>query len=432
VVLVYVLARRRCDPFFAVVLASLLLFMGSAWQNTMWAFQIGFIGSVVAGLLALLLIERDDRLGDLGAAASLGLAVLSSGVGIPFLAAVGIELLLQPRRWSRLASVAGPAVAAYGIWALRYGDSQAELDRLDSAGDYMAEGTAGSFAGLLGADMDWGRTFAGAGAVLLLVAVATGRVRSPRLAASATGLCAFFFLTAIGRGANATASRYLYIGGVFILLGAAELLRGVKPRPVVMALVLLGAACGIKANLAILDAGTGGLEAEAGAMRAELAAVEIARDRVPADHFPDTRLLPTVKAGPYLAAVDDLGSPAFDDDELQRAPDADRAGADRVLLQSLVVDVAVDDAPRDPPTTCRAIAPAESVELATPRASVITDRETEVRLRRFSDTAVIVPIAVTPFAPTAVTVEIPADRSQVPWRIEASEPALLCVPPVTG
>ena len=62
--------------------AGLFLFLGSGYQNIVWAFQIGFVGSLVFGLAHLLLIDHDggfDRRDALGLAFGLA-GLMCSGV----------------------------------------------------------------------------------------------------------------------------------------------------------------------------------------------------------------------------------------------------------------------------------------------------------------------------------------------------------------
>src|SRR5260370_40871261 len=58
VVLLFELVRRRAGDVIGIGAAVLLLVMGAAWENLLWAFQIGFVGSLACGLAALILIPR--------------------------------------------------------------------------------------------------------------------------------------------------------------------------------------------------------------------------------------------------------------------------------------------------------------------------------------------------------------------------------------
>ena len=70
------------------------------------------------------------------------------------------------------------------------------------------------------------------------------------------------------------------------------------------------------------------------AVRASLAAVEVAAPVVAPTFVPEPLNAPQVTAGPYLAAVRDLGSPALTLPELERAPAGTRSHSDQVLEQA--------------------------------------------------------------------------------------------------
>ena len=48
VILLFVLVRRRVGGAVAVIAAASLLFLGGAWQDLLWAFQITYLGSIAA------------------------------------------------------------------------------------------------------------------------------------------------------------------------------------------------------------------------------------------------------------------------------------------------------------------------------------------------------------------------------------------------
>src|ERR1700674_1740118 len=56
VVLLFTLIRRRSGDLPAFAAALTLLVLGSGSTNIVWAFQLGFVGSVAFGLLAMLLL----------------------------------------------------------------------------------------------------------------------------------------------------------------------------------------------------------------------------------------------------------------------------------------------------------------------------------------------------------------------------------------
>ena len=67
VVLLFVYARRRVGDLLALGAAAVVALLGPAWPDILWPFQIGFLGSLAAGIGALLCLDRADRRGDIGA-----------------------------------------------------------------------------------------------------------------------------------------------------------------------------------------------------------------------------------------------------------------------------------------------------------------------------------------------------------------------------
>ncbi len=146
--LLFVLLRRRLSPVVAAALASVVMLLGPAWQDLLWPFQIGFLGSIAAGLGALVLLDRRRTRSDLLAAACLTLAVFCSGVGISVLVGVTVELLWRRSSWHRLWVTLAPA-ALFGVWYLTKGRGSTPVIRPGlSAGAHFVGAAA---AGVLGA-----------------------------------------------------------------------------------------------------------------------------------------------------------------------------------------------------------------------------------------------------------------------------------------
>src|SRR5438445_181195 len=80
--LVFVYARPRVGAYLALLAAALILFFGPGWQDILWPFQMAWLIAVAAGVGALLLLDRRDRAGDIGACALLGVALASAGPGL--------------------------------------------------------------------------------------------------------------------------------------------------------------------------------------------------------------------------------------------------------------------------------------------------------------------------------------------------------------
>ena len=315
--LLFVYLRRRTQPWFAVGATIVVLFLGYAYQDLLWPFQIQFIGAVAAGLAAFLLLDRHDRVGDVGAAFALGVAMACSGVGLPFVGAIGLELLMRRATWRRLWIALAP-LALWGIWFLQYGESQVKASNIDLVPGSAARMGATAIGALAGLTTDDGRFLLGAlGAIVLVVLAADGRI-SPRFAAVLALPLGYWVITALSRAQynEPDASRYVYPGAIFLVLVLSELVPraripggrvGVIASAVVL-LVILGFS--LHGNLDQLRQGAAGLRDTSAYVKAELRAVELARGRVDAAFRPDPIRAPQVAAGGYLAAVDDLGSPA--------------------------------------------------------------------------------------------------------------------------
>jgi hypothetical protein len=437
--LLYVLARRRLGPAQALVPTALLLFMGTAFQDLLWPFQIGFLGSVAGGLGALALLEGEGRRTDMAAAALLVWSVSSSGAGVAFVVACAVALLARGT-WRRLWIVGVPA-GVFLVWYLGWGSSEhVTTDAVVAAPQYVANAAAGAVAGIAGfRDLSWGPPLA----VALLAGLAVAWRRrglaqpTPMLLAAAAGALTFWGLSALIRSdsPDPAASRYLYIGAVFIFLIAAEAGAAARIRgtwQILAALVVGGALIG---NLGVLRAGERGMRGADNSVRAALGAVEIAAPVVSPGFAPSPRLAPQVAAGPYLAAVHDLGSPALTVPELERAPGSMQMTADQTLVLGERLGAAhagagsTSSCAHALPLTRNAPAqlsanPGTTVTIAVPAGHIAT-----AEVRRFAAAFQPAPLALIRGG-TAAAIAFPADRApQVAWhlRLLSSAPLAVCM-----
>ena len=101
-VLLRVIMRRvGVGPWIATVAAATFILFGPGEQNIIWAFQIGFTGSLVFGLTQLILVDHDggiDWRDGLGVVAGV-LSLMSSGVGIVMVIVVGVAALAANAGW---------------------------------------------------------------------------------------------------------------------------------------------------------------------------------------------------------------------------------------------------------------------------------------------------------------------------------------------
>jgi hypothetical protein len=236
---------RRCllegvDPWGTTALGLLLALLGSAAEDLTWAFQIGFLGSLAFGLIALELVER---LGP-GAATSVGAALaavaslMCSDVGVAMLAAFAVLALVR-RGWRQATLLVAPPTLAFVVWFVLVG-------RTGLAGDPITKKIILGIPRFVWEDARaYHMTYLAPLLMISLLAwVAWGGrrlyQRHPIVLVMLAGDVVFHVLTALGRerlGEAFSPSRYVYIDAVFLLpvlgiaLGWRSLAAGAKVGP---------------------------------------------------------------------------------------------------------------------------------------------------------------------------------------------------------
>jgi len=447
----FVYVRRRLGPWPALLAATLLLFLGPAWQDLLWPFQITLVGSALCGLAALLVLEGGDRRWDPAACALLILAFGFSSLGLPFAVAAGVEILLRRRErgLGRLYVVAVPLLL-YAGWYVGWGHdapSQVSADNVLDSPRYAGEGLVASLDALfaLGTIFDepvarsqWSLPLL----IALLALVAYGGFRGrgftrglwPVLAGGA----GFWLLAGFNEmaGREPYSSRYLYVGVLFLLLVAANLLERVRMNR--LGLVAAGAVTLVVVgfNLVPLREGRDFFQQQTVLTRSDLGAIEIAAGTVePGFRLPPeisgTVFLNEIEAAEYLRAVDEYGSPAYSPAELAAAPEEGRRQADLVLANALPLGIETGLAPSPAAGRCVRMSAGDTKRGLPLSPGLMTIHipakgEGAVRLRRFAATEWPLRAEELPAGSTA-RLFIPRDRSQRPWRLQV-EPlsALLC------
>lgn len=329
--LIYLMAARRIPRLPALLASALILFLGSAWEDLLWGFQVGYLLSAAGGLATWVLLEQRRRFSDLAAMLCLVVSAGSSSLGIAIMIGVAVELAKER---SRLWIVIVP-VLLYGLWYLGYGVSQVTEASLIHAPGFAADMAGAAFGGLAGHDLEWGRPMALLGLLIVLRHLFGDIKISARLTGLlATGL-ALWAITAAARSTISPpdSSRYIYLGAIVIVLIGVELLRGVAITPRASAVsALIVAFCGVS-GLTLLHSGSVGWRATSHTVTAELGALELAARYAPATYRPDPIYAPPVMAGEYLQAVKRIGStPADSPAEIQTAESSARTSADSVLF----------------------------------------------------------------------------------------------------
>ena len=113
--LFFAFTKRRVGGALAVGPSVLLLFLGAAWVDTLTPVGITHVYCVMAGLAALLALDRRDRLGDVLGCALLVVAVATFSIGLSFAIGVAVAVLLREDRWRRAWIFAIP-LGLYVLW----------------------------------------------------------------------------------------------------------------------------------------------------------------------------------------------------------------------------------------------------------------------------------------------------------------------------
>lgn len=452
--LVFAYVSRRLGPWFGLFAATLILFLGPAWELMLWPFEIILLGSILFGLAMLLALERGDRRGDVLACVCLAVSFGFSSLGITFAVAALVAILISPReRWRSRAFVFVIPVALFAVWYLGWGhnaESHLALRNVLASPRFVAESIAAGVGNLfgLGNNPVGGATETFWGAILLVAIVALVWARQlrrpgfdpgfwPVAAAAATN----WFLTAFNQmpGREPVSSRYQYTSAIFILLMLANLLS--KERFGRRA-VLVGAAVTLLAigpNLVVLKDGSDFFETQSVLTRADTGAIEIARRTVAPEfelgpEVAGTTGLVDVFAGKYLEAVDEYGSPAYTPGELETAPAYARKQADIVLGQALPLSTDTQAgvyAAGGGQENCVTIEGGQPEEVklgpGATRIEVAPGPEAAFSLRRFAEGEYPVATAGAPGKSTTI-LKIPHDEAPQPWylHIEAPQQVRVC------
>jgi hypothetical protein len=355
---VFAYVRERAGNVLALLAAAMLLFLGPAWEDLLWPFQVAFMGALAAGVGALLALERDTPPRNLLAALLLVLSISISDLGLPFLLAATIIVLLRRRPiqlW-----IPGISGILFAAWWLSYGheaSSNVSLSNVARSPAYVLDSISNGLASIAGmgrplaspADaFPWGRP-------LLVLAVAAtciwllrgGRPSSRVLAVAAAGMT-FWFLTAASYipGREPQVSRYQLVTCTFLILIAAEFFRPVRIGPAGLGLISAIALMAIGSNLGELREGYRFMEARSTYAKASLGALEIGRARFPAElqlveSISRDPALAGVFAGAYYERTDEDGPlPVYDPREIAAASPEVRQAVDSILAAGYALHLA--------------------------------------------------------------------------------------------
>jgi hypothetical protein len=350
-VLLFVYLRDRVGDWLALLGATVVLFLGAAYEGLLWPIEIGYFVSVSAGLGMLIAFDRKDERGDRIACGCLAVSMAFSSVGVAFAAGAIVDLCLGGRVWQRRLYLVLP-IGLYVIWWLGWGhtaETPFDLGNVVHAPLWVLDAAASGVTSILGLataqqserpalpNIIWGRAIVICALGLGALQLARGWRPSRKFAVVLAIALTFWILGALNANwaRSPLVSRYQYESAIFVLLIAAELGRGVRPRASILVLATGVAALSVFSGQSVLSSAYSQYWRPMGELeKVELAGLELAGSRaVPGHQFKYAPADATV--GDYLSMAAAHGSPAVSRVELLASPEAKRAAADAALVEAL-------------------------------------------------------------------------------------------------
>ncbi|MGN6256634.1 MAG: hypothetical protein ACTHN3_02645 [Solirubrobacterales bacterium] len=441
-VLMFVFLRRRVGDWAALGGAVLLLFLGAAYEDLLWEFQMGFFGSIAAGLGSLIALDREDPKGDRIACALLVIATAFSTLGAPFIAAAAARVWLDPTSRRKRAYVPLIPLGAYALWWLASGHAaggQLGVADIPALPKYVFEVASAGIASLLGRQPIGGNgqppLLAQVLTVLLVGALGYWIARRqripPGLIVALVLISSFLVLIALDRGPQRFSSRFQYPSAVFLLVVAAEVLRGYRlPRPVAAVLVVVTAAA-VVGGVSLLHQGyERDWKPTAEQIRSTLAVIDIAGPAAQPGYPISLPPSVFVTVAKYRAAEREHGTPAFSEAQLLGVENSEREIADAAFIAALGIHLHAPLHGRGR-RWCRTLdpRPGGDAELRLTRSGSFSlvnhaGKRAIVGLRRFGE----IP-SYQPGVPkrSAKSLQLPRDRSPRPWWLSVKEaPVKVC------
>jgi hypothetical protein len=458
-------ARHRIGEFCALLVATLLLFVGPGWNEIMQPFQIAWLIAVASGILALSLLDRRRTGTDVAACLLILIALSSTSVGVALAVGIAVDIAIARRRWRDM-WIVGLPLLLYAVWAVHYHPSGIKLSAVTSAPLNLAQTTAAAVAGVAGLSGVTPTNVTGlaliSGVPLLALAVAAVLLRArtgwdwTRFLSLAVALVTFSILTSIGRSFQSPfESRYLYVICVLGTLMAVELARGLSVPPRAQLVLAVLTLVAVVSNISVLRSGGSYLRLLGGQTNATLGAVELDRATVasatPLKQLPLYPLV-VVTAGQYFKVAHALGTTAYTLAQLQRANPSARGAADAQSLVDRDVILARVSAPPSPfgvappvDGTVGGVAASRGACVAFVPAAALTPGATStlsltLEAGRVSVSAGVTPVAISVrrFAPAftalgtvqargSALVSATRDRAPQPWHLQIQSLARVLV-----
>jgi hypothetical protein len=464
-VLLYLLARRYVGPWAALIPSAILAVLGPAWQDLLWAFQVGFFGSVASGLGMALCLEAPRPRRDRAASALLGVSLLCSSIGLAMIVLGGLRIVLDtPRKLKRLWVIAVP-VALYIVWYAIYGVTTIKTSNIVHIPKYVGRALAAAIDSVLGlgqthtspflVSIAIGRYLA----VLLVIALIVYLVRGGRprpLSWAAIGAALALWVaecleyTVPGR--SAPQSRYQYTAAALLMLAVIAIRQWRRPVRISGALLAAAVVAICVSNTAMLYQRSHFTTNNSDYVYAETGAIQIARATVAPGFTTENGLtVPlignhavAVFAGPYLSAVRAFGSAADTPQGIMRRPEKIREAVDLVLSGAERLALMTFNGAPPPSSSCHSAATGAGLGVLTVPPGTLTVRVrrgtvAQLELRRFAARFKFVSTGNVPAVfglprledGRTLAVHVPRDTTTLPWRarVVGGQIVTVCIEP---
>lgn len=336
--LIHRYARRRVPALVALAAAAIAVLLAQAWQVLLWPIGVNLTLPMISLFGVLLLRDAGSRHRDVGTAVLIGMALASSALGIAVTAGIVVDMAMSRERLRRWWSVAVP-VALYAVWFVAarphmlppadlrsipgadpngdIGLVGLDLANITSIPSGILQLARAATVGLFGVAAGTQAWIAGAMAIVLGAAILVRRPPSRRLVVFGTVAVVYWVSIVLARAQlgeleSPNSNRYVYAGALCLLALLVEAFDGARLSARSSTVVVAVALVVLRADSVALSEFRSASEDAFGCMHARQAAVLGDRAHIDPLAKVDPTQMPDVRAGAFLRAVDDLGTPSGD------------------------------------------------------------------------------------------------------------------------
>ena len=325
----YFLGRRRA-PVLAACAGIVIALLGTGWQNIMWPFQIGMMGSLSAGLWAMHEFSK-PKPSSTRTSILVAVSLMCAGGGVAVFVTIFFLAIIK-RNISTISRLIIVGIL-YALWYIKYGAPQSQPGNFGKTPQFIVDSAVGAAGGVGARGPEFARWY------LLVLVLFLGRafVRKQTVFVSVAALMTIFVtwcLTGLSRAhlGDPNASRYLYVGAVLLIVAMVTVVPPffIGRRSLVLCLLVPFL---VFPNLKVLKAGTGGLQDVSLHLRASLTGLEMIDGELLPGQPVDGARAPQMDPIRYRAKAKKYGNAGFPIKELEALPEEIRTRADDSLFR---------------------------------------------------------------------------------------------------